>query len=61
MYLISRGLLLAAIKHGNREAGRAFTLNFSHLDLREEFGGNAAQDIEYCERIFRENPIEAIQ
>lgn len=57
MYLISRGLLLAAIKHGDAAAGRAFTANFSGADLEDAFGDDASHDIEYCRRIFQQYPV----
>jgi|GEM_PF-2830679 len=55
MYLISRGLLLAAIKAGNSDAGRAFTANFAHRDLKNEFD-LPQHDIKACEEIFRRFP-----
>jgi pimeloyl-ACP methyl ester carboxylesterase len=62
MYLISRGLLLAAIKQGDLAARRAFTANFSHMDLEQVFGPNethrerSEHDIQYCNRIFSLHP-----
>lgn len=56
MYLISRGLLLAAIKNGDAEAARAFTANFSQLDLQQAFGPDAEHDVGYCRRIFEGHP-----
>jgi hypothetical protein len=56
MYLFSRGLLLAAIKAKNAEAGRAFTANFQHLNLAAELD-NSQHDIEACEKIFNGFPV----
>lgn len=57
MYLFSRGLLLAAIRGGDKEAGRAFTANFPHRQVEQTFGagasdGTSAYDQAYCQRIF---------
>jgi hypothetical protein len=54
MYLLSRGLLLTAVKAGNTEATAAFTSNFRHLDLREAFAasGRPEQDAQHCMDIF---------
>jgi pimeloyl-ACP methyl ester carboxylesterase len=63
MYLISRGLLLAAIRNRDPGAGRAFTANFSRMNLDTIFGPDNAHpersqhDIDYCRRIFREYPV----
>jgi pimeloyl-ACP methyl ester carboxylesterase len=56
MYLISRGLLLAAVKDGNPEAGRAFTANLSSVDLGGVFS-ESSHDVEYCQELFRRYPV----
>jgi pimeloyl-ACP methyl ester carboxylesterase len=62
MYLIARGLLMAAIKAKDAQAGQAFTANLSSRDLEDAFKeekepGDKKYDIGRCQWIFQTYPV----